>query len=753
MQMQPTHYKLFILSLTLICSFSAKSLFADVISNQVSPDIQEPTGTYNQGGLNVINMTVDTVISSGQCVTGNYAGCTLNDVLNDIDASDNFKPEVKVHFIADDFPDDGKLSNATLRLRGLVSRTNPQKSFRIKLDSKKNLWRKERRIQLVKAMYDFTRVRNKLSYDLFAEIPHLPSMRTQFVQLTINDNSLISQGLSSDFGLYTHAEHLGKEYLKRRGWDKDSRVYKAENLYFHEDPALALDANGAPLDINAFENILEIKRGKVHFNLINMLRDLNDPSKNFNTQVMGKYFNRDNYLTWLAVNILVNNYDTTYHNFYLFNPKANEHFYLIPWDYDLAWGQNIQDPTYGRPEQMPRWWYSHARWWNISLHKAFLRQPGNLDLLKSAVLEIKNKYLSPSKILAKSNSYYDLVFPILTRSPDWDNIYVDGNTNPERIAEFNRIFSDLANNVEQNYARFIARADDPMPFTMKKPIFQANNNIKFSWSESISLNNQAIVYDIDIATSKEFAAGTIVESVTNISGTDYTLHWTHALGDYFYRVRSRDANNANHWQEAKNLELSYDNGIELFGVSKITITGIDPVLLQANQDQITATSGIATTIDVVANDTGNNNISISWFDNPSNGSITVVNNKLVYTSNQGFIGTEDLWYQIVDSSGQSDWGNLLITVIAGGNNILHANNDTVTVKRGNTVFIDALANDSGTDITLAEVDDVWSGSISIVNGKIKYVASGNTTSTVDVWYSISDGNNEDWALISINITP
>jgi len=64
MQMQSTHYKLFILSLTLVCSFSAKSLFADVISNQVSPDIQEPMGTYNQGGLNVINMTVDTVISS-----------------------------------------------------------------------------------------------------------------------------------------------------------------------------------------------------------------------------------------------------------------------------------------------------------------------------------------------------------------------------------------------------------------------------------------------------------------------------------------------------------------------------------------------------------------------------------------------------------------------------------------------------------------------------------------------------------------
>jgi hypothetical protein len=102
-----------------------------------------------------------------------------------------------------------------------------KKSFCIKLDSKDDLWRGERRIQLLKSFYEFSRVRNKLSYDLFVEIPHIPSMRSQFINLSLED-----QGVTQNLGLYTSVEHFGKEYLKRRGWDKDSRVIKPNTSIF-----------------------------------------------------------------------------------------------------------------------------------------------------------------------------------------------------------------------------------------------------------------------------------------------------------------------------------------------------------------------------------------------------------------------------------------------------------------------------------------------------------------------------------------
>jgi hypothetical protein len=40
---------------------------------------------------------VRTVIETGVCVTGNYAGCTLTDVNADNNSTDDFKPEIKVH--------------------------------------------------------------------------------------------------------------------------------------------------------------------------------------------------------------------------------------------------------------------------------------------------------------------------------------------------------------------------------------------------------------------------------------------------------------------------------------------------------------------------------------------------------------------------------------------------------------------------------------------------------------------------------
>ncbi len=560
---KPHHKPPIILSL-FISGFSllSGSAIADVISNQVSPDIQEPAGTYDQGALNVINMTVRTVLENGACIPGDYTGCTLDDVLNDTDPNDDFKPEVKVHMTADDFPDDGLVSNAKIRQRGATSRYAPQKSFRVKLDSKNDLWRGERRIQLLKSFDDSSRMRNKLSYDLMAEIPHLPSMRTQFIDFKINDH-----GSTENYGLYTQVEYFGKEYLQRRNWDKDSRVYKVETSLLDNDPGLAIDPNtGKPVDLVAFEKLMEIKRGKNHIALSHMIRDLNDPNIDFNTQIMGKYFNIDNYLSWFAVNILMNNEDTITHNFYLFNPKSNEHFYLIPWDYDATLGIERDFPNNPRPDQLPRWWFSHNNWADNVLHHRFLAQPGNLAKLKAAVTEIKNKYLTEAKISQKVNAYRSLIFPIISSSPDWDNMWFDTE------AEYNRIINNITSSIQFNYNKFLERIDDPMPFYMFEPVFQANHDIFFEWTKSDSTSNQSIYYDLEVSTTKEFKPGTIIRSVTNINNTNYTLHWTHPKGTYYFRVRARDAANPQqHWQESTNEGLFFDNGVRLFGVAEMHV--------------------------------------------------------------------------------------------------------------------------------------------------------------------------------------
>lgn len=83
--------------------------------------------------------------------------------------------------------------------------------------------------------------------------------------------------------------------------------------------------------------------------------------------------------------------------------------------------------------------------------------------------------------------------------------------------------------------------------------------------------------------------------------------------------------------------------------------------LKAFRDVISTSSSAAITIDVLANDTGTG-LSIGWHDDPVNGRIRKSNNKFIYTPNAGYSGVENFWYELVSVSGQTTWGNIVITV-------------------------------------------------------------------------------------------
>ena len=174
--------------------------------------------------------------------------------------------------------------------------------------------------------------------------------------------------------------------------------------------------------------------------------------------------------------------------------------------------------------------------------------------------------------------------------------------------------------------------------------------------------------------------------------------------------------------------------------------------LKAVKDVATTVSGVPVTIDPLANDTGVG-LSIGWFDFPENGNIKLSNKKLIYTPNPGFVGVDSFWYEVKDSSGYSEWGNIIVTVAPSVGTVLTANNDSATVHLGHYVVINVLANDKGTGIMLADVDPTWTGIISIVGGKIKYETNGNYVGKLETWYGITDSKGDiAWAKIAINIT-
>ena len=82
-------------------------------------------------------------------------------------------------------------------------------------------------------------------------------------------------------------------------------------------------------------------------------------------------------------------------------------------------------------------------------------------------------------------------------------------------------------------------------------------------------------------------------------------------------------------------------------------------------DSGTGTAGIPVIIDVLANDTDPDSIyesqtfTINTYSTPTNGSLTVNANRLEYTPNGAFSGTEIFGYTLVDQSGAvSNTGNV-----------------------------------------------------------------------------------------------
>ena len=151
------------------------------------------------------------------------------------------------------------------------------------------------------------------------------------MRLWIRDTSLPKEQQEFKYyGLYTEIEQPNKTYLEARGLSSSGNMYKARDFSFRLDDVLK-DVDNPGYDEEAFETVLSIREADNHKKLLEMLEAVNDETNDFE-EVFHKYFNEDNYLTWLAFNLLMGNDDIINHNFIIYNPSNSQTWYFIPWD-------------------------------------------------------------------------------------------------------------------------------------------------------------------------------------------------------------------------------------------------------------------------------------------------------------------------------------------------------------------------------------------------------------------------------------
>lgn len=468
-------------------------------------------------------------------------------------------PKLYIHFETGDKdgPDglqffDEQAANATLELRGRSSRREAQKSYKIRLQDSAGLWYGQSVLNLNKHTDDRTRVRNRLAFSYYEMLDDISSLRTNFVQLHVRDmTNPETADTFVDYGLYTHVEQLNEDGLAARGLNPDGHLYKVENFEFHRYPDALKTKDDPDYDKKTFESVLKINGSDNHEELLSMLDDLNDMSQPFDN-VFDRYFDEDNYLTWLGTNILFGNFDTMSSNYYLYSPLNSEKWYFLPWDFDKGLGLDKE-----RPDMLPEWQQGIQRYWGTIIHRRYLKDPNNVEALKAKIDELA-EIINPDQTKRLLDGFYPTVAPVVTSEPDLRFLNIE-------VSAYESSFRSLETITEAYRADFIRSLETPMPIFLHHT--REGDKDVFRWDASYDLQNDALTYRFELSRSPKFE--TLLEEQTDMTTFSHALP---ALdpGRYYWRVIVTDTDG--------NTQMPFDyykdnNRYLYWGIQQIVIPG------------------------------------------------------------------------------------------------------------------------------------------------------------------------------------
>ncbi|HGZ6885669.1 TPA: tandem-95 repeat protein [Vibrio parahaemolyticus] len=178
----------------------------------------------------------------------------------------------------------------------------------------------------------------------------------------------------------------------------------------------------------------------------------------------------------------------------------------------------------------------------------------------------------------------------------------------------------------------------------------------------------------------------------------------------------------------------------------------------AKNDVITTEEDTAVTIDVLVNDSDveGDVLSIQSASVPSEqGSVGIVDGKLVFTPAENFNGEATITYIVTDGD-LTDEANVTVTVTPVNDSPV-AVDDTVSTQEDTVVTIDVLPNDSDVDgdklsIQSASVPEAQ-GKVEIVEGKLVFTPAENFNDDAEITYTVTDGQLTDEAKVTVTVNP
>nr|WP_229771393.1 tandem-95 repeat protein [Vibrio parahaemolyticus] len=178
----------------------------------------------------------------------------------------------------------------------------------------------------------------------------------------------------------------------------------------------------------------------------------------------------------------------------------------------------------------------------------------------------------------------------------------------------------------------------------------------------------------------------------------------------------------------------------------------------AENDVITTEEDTAVTIDVLTNDTDvdGDKLSIESASVPKEqGTVEVVDGKLVFTPAENFNGEATISYIVTDGD-LTDEAKVSVTVTPVNDSPV-AVDDTTSIQEDTAVTIDVLTNDTDVDGDKLSIESASvpkeQGTVEVVDGKLVFTPAENFNGDAEITYTVTDGELTDEAKVTVTVNP
>lgn len=434
--------------------------------------------------------------------------------------------------------------NATIRVRGNSSRGASYKSYKVKLEEEAGTFLGQKNLNINKHAGDVSKISTKLQTDLLAHMDDIASYRTYYMRLWIRDASLPEEEQEFVYyGLYTEIEQPNKTYLETRGLSSNAVMYKASDFSFALNDALR-NVDDPAYSEEEFETVLSIREGSNHEKLLAMLADVNDPARDFG-EIFETYFDEDNYLTWLAFNLLMGNEDIINHNYIIYSPENALSWYFIPWDFDGALRFGEYRSSFSQPDSL-----RGIQTLNTGiLHRRYFRLEGSVEKLDDKMQELLDTVITRERVDGLVDSYKPVLEKTMPLYPDIDLL----DMSPAELIPY---IDGMYDGILDNYEAFRRALEYPTPMFVSMPEVRSDGTIRFAWDASYSYQGRPITYNVRVY--EEPRMQDLVFEQTGIEQTECISAQSLPEGTYYLKVTAVDS------QGNEQFSLEHVDGDNLF---------------------------------------------------------------------------------------------------------------------------------------------------------------------------------------------